>query len=106
MMSLCTRVLEIPKLLHEGSHVAEEALRNARRVRQEGASAVGAAREMLDMPEREVVKLRDGARLSSPRDGDSIPSFVEAIGLSRFLRRCCGVILHGVCYAQRAVALR
>lgn len=58
--------VEIRKLLHEVSHVAEQALRNARRVRQEGASAVGAARKTLNMSEREVVKLRDGAPLPSP----------------------------------------
>ena len=58
--------VEIRKLLHEVSRVAEQALSNARRVREEGAPAVEAAQERLDTLEREVVKLGDVAVLSSP----------------------------------------
>jgi hypothetical protein len=43
--------------------VAEQALSNARKVREEGASAVEIARERLGTLEREVVKLCDVARL-------------------------------------------
>jgi ElaB/YqjD/DUF883 family membrane-anchored ribosome-binding protein len=58
--------VEIRKLLHEVSRVAEQALSNARRVREEGASAVETARERLGTLEREVVKLCDVASLPSP----------------------------------------
>jgi len=58
--------VEIRKLLHEVSRVAEQALSNARKVREEGASAVEAARERLGTLERPVVKLGDGASLPCP----------------------------------------
>src|ERR1039458_3933515 len=58
--------VEIRKLLHEVSRVAEQALSNARKVREEGAPAVEAAEERLGTLEREVVKLGDVAVLSSP----------------------------------------
>jgi predicted GTPase len=51
--------VEIRKLLHEVGRVAEQALSNARRVREEGAAAVEAERERLGRLEREVVKLGD-----------------------------------------------
>jgi hypothetical protein len=51
--------VEIRKLLHEVGRVAEQALSNARRVREEGAAAVEAERERLGKLEREVVKLGD-----------------------------------------------
>jgi len=49
--------VEIRKLLHEVSRVAEQALRNARRVQLEGASAVKAAQERIAVLERQVVEL-------------------------------------------------
>ncbi len=49
--------VEIRKLLHEVGRAAEQALSNARRVREEGASAVEAAWERLSTLERDVVKL-------------------------------------------------
>ena len=55
--------VEIRKLLHEISRVAEQALRNARRVRHEGASAVEAAKGRLGRLEHEIVSLRDVAGL-------------------------------------------
>jgi predicted GTPase len=58
--------VEIRKLLHEVSRVAEQALSNARRVREEGASAVDAARERLGRLEDEVANLRVLAGLPSP----------------------------------------
>lgn len=45
---------EIRKLLHEVSRIAEEALRRARKVREEGSPAVQRAVERLDCLEREV----------------------------------------------------
>jgi len=57
--------VEIRKLLHEVSRVAEQALSNARRVRQEGAPAVEAALESLGTLEREVENLSDVASLPS-----------------------------------------
>ena len=56
--------VEIRKLLHEVSRVAEQALRNARRVQQEGASAVEAAQERIAALEREVAELGDAPSLS------------------------------------------
>jgi hypothetical protein len=44
--------VEIRKLLHEVSRVAEQALSNARRVREAGATAVETARERLGTLER------------------------------------------------------
>ena len=58
--------VEIRKLLHEVSRVAEQALSNARRVREEGAWEVEAALERLGTLEREIVNLGDVAFLSSP----------------------------------------
>jgi polyhydroxyalkanoate synthesis regulator phasin len=58
--------VEIRKLLHEVSRVAEQALSNARRVREEGASAVETARERLGTLEREVLTLGDDAVPPSP----------------------------------------
>lgn len=53
--------VEIRKLLHEISRVAEQALGNAKRAREAGASAVEAAWERLVTLQREVVKLGDVA---------------------------------------------
>jgi Dynamin family len=55
--------VEIRKLLHEVSRMAEQALSNARRVRLEGAAAVEAAQERNAALEREVVALVEAARL-------------------------------------------
>jgi GTP-binding protein EngB required for normal cell division len=55
--------VEIRKLLHEVSRVAEQALSNARRVKEEGASAVETALGRLGTSEREVVKLGDAVSL-------------------------------------------
>jgi hypothetical protein len=49
--------VEIRRLLHEVSRVAEQALRNARRLQQEGASAVAAAQERIATLERQVTEL-------------------------------------------------
>ena len=49
--------VEIRKLLHEVGRVAEQALTNARRVREEGASAVDAARERMATLERQVAEI-------------------------------------------------
>jgi predicted GTPase len=57
--------VEIRKLLHEVSRAAEQALNNARTVREEGASAVEAAKERLGRLEQEVVNLRDIPSLRS-----------------------------------------
>lgn len=54
--------VEIRKLLHEVSRVAEQALRNARRVQQEGASAVEAAQERIAALERQVAEIGDASR--------------------------------------------
>lgn len=56
--------VEIRKLLHEVSRVAEQALWNARRVQQEGASAVEAAQERIAALERQVAELGDAPSLS------------------------------------------
>jgi predicted GTPase len=53
--------VEIRKLLHEVSRVAEQALGNARKVREEGASAVEAAKGRLGALEREFVGLGDAS---------------------------------------------
>jgi len=58
--------VEIRKLLHEVSRMAEQALSNARRVREEGASAVDAAKERLGRLEDEAANLRDLADPPSP----------------------------------------
>ncbi len=58
--------VEIRKLLHEVSRVAEQALSNARRVREEGASAVEAEWQRLGTLERGVVELSDVAGLPFP----------------------------------------
>jgi polyhydroxyalkanoate synthesis regulator phasin len=55
--------VEIRKLIHEVSRVAEQALRNARRVQQEGASAVEAAQQRIAALERQVVELVDASAL-------------------------------------------
>jgi len=55
--------VEIRKLLHEVNRVAEQALGNARRVRERGASAVEVARGRLGTLEREFVKLDEVASL-------------------------------------------
>jgi len=49
--------VEIRKLLLEVSRVAEQALGNARRIREEGASAIETEKATLDGLERELVKL-------------------------------------------------
>jgi GTPase Era involved in 16S rRNA processing len=46
--------VEIRKLLHEVSRVAEQALGNAKKVKEEGASAVEAAKRRLDTLEQEM----------------------------------------------------
>jgi hypothetical protein len=46
--------VEIRKLLHEISRIAEQALERARRVKEEGASAVQSALERLSRLERRV----------------------------------------------------
>ncbi len=58
--------VEIRKLLHEVSRVAEQALGNARRLKEEGSSAVEAVCRKLSVLEREIVTLGDGAGLPSP----------------------------------------
>ena len=50
--------VEIRKLLHEISRIAERALENARAARAEGAPAVEAVLSRLDWIEREVLSLR------------------------------------------------
>ena len=52
---------EIRKLLHEISRVAEQALGNARRVTEEGASAVEAAEGRLSTLQHEVMRLGDAS---------------------------------------------
>ncbi|MGA2350350.1 MAG: dynamin family protein [Terracidiphilus sp.] len=49
--------VEIRKLLHEVSRVAEQALRNARKVQREGSSAVHAERQRMAALERQLVEL-------------------------------------------------
>jgi hypothetical protein len=51
--------VEIRQLLHEVSRAAEQALNNARKVREDGASAVEAASARLGRLEQEAVTLRD-----------------------------------------------
>ena len=51
--------VEIRKLLHEVSRAAEHALGNAKKIREEGASAVETARERFSRLEREIVTLTD-----------------------------------------------
>jgi hypothetical protein len=58
--------VEIRKLLHEVSRVAEKALGNARRVREQGSSAVEAANERVGRLEHEVVNLSHVAHLPIP----------------------------------------
>jgi len=74
---------EVRKLLHQVSRIAEQALSNARKVREEGSSAVAAAQERLAALEREVLKLADIARLpptqiaavkTAPEAGANLPS--------------------------------
>ena len=50
--------VEIRKLLHEVSRIAERALEHARAARAEGASAVEAALSRLNAAEGEVLSLR------------------------------------------------
>jgi hypothetical protein len=58
--------VEIRKLLHEVSRVAEQALGKAKTVRERGASAIEAARVRLDTFEREIAKLGDVPGLPFP----------------------------------------
>jgi hypothetical protein len=51
---------EIRRLLHEVSHIAEQALNRARRVKEEGISAVQSALERLDRLERDISAHPDG----------------------------------------------
>jgi predicted GTPase len=51
--------VEIRKLLHEVSRIAEEALTRARKVKEEGAPAVEAELARLDRLEREIARLSD-----------------------------------------------
>jgi polyhydroxyalkanoate synthesis regulator phasin len=55
--------VEIRKLLHEVSRIAEQALVRARRVKDEEAPAVQAARSRLDALERELSVLARAAFL-------------------------------------------
>ena len=57
--------VEIRKLLYEVSRAAEQALNNARTVREAGTSAVEATRTRLGRLEQEVVNLRDVPSLRS-----------------------------------------
>jgi hypothetical protein len=57
---------EIRKLLHEVSRIAEEALRRARKVREEGSPAVQRALERLDCLEREVYTLLNSPSVFVP----------------------------------------
>jgi hypothetical protein len=50
--------VEIRKLLHEVSRIAEEALARARKVQEEGAPAVEAALCRLDGWEKEISSIR------------------------------------------------
>jgi hypothetical protein len=50
---------EIRKLLHEVSRIAEQALTNARRMRDGGAPAVERALARLDSVEREITSLQN-----------------------------------------------
>jgi hypothetical protein len=58
--------VEIRRLLHEVSRMAEQALSNARRVKEEGASAVEAAFGRLRTLESEVVTLHNRYNPGSP----------------------------------------
>jgi hypothetical protein len=49
--------VEIRKLLREVSRVAEQALSNARKLREEGATAMESANERLSRLEREFLML-------------------------------------------------
>jgi GTP-binding protein EngB required for normal cell division len=51
--------VEIRKLLHEVSRMAEQALFNARKAREKGAAAVEASVERLEIMERQVTELAD-----------------------------------------------
>jgi len=51
--------MEIRKLLHEVSRIAEQALNNAKATQEKGAPAVHAALERLNGFEREVVEVAD-----------------------------------------------
>ena len=57
---------EIRKLLREVSRMAEQALSNARRVREQGASAIEAAWGRLGTLEREIMKSDDVSVQPSP----------------------------------------
>ena len=57
---------EIRKLLHEISRIAEEALRRARKVKEEGSPAVQGALERLDSLEREVHALLNRPPVFAP----------------------------------------
>ena len=60
--------VEIRKLLHEVSRVADQALSNARKVREEGTAAVEAALENLARLERELVRVGDVSSPSFPAE--------------------------------------
>lgn len=51
--------VDIRKLLHEVSRIAEQALSNARKIQEKGAPAVCSALHRLTTFEREVAKLGD-----------------------------------------------
>lgn len=57
--------VEIRKLLHEVSRIAEEALVRARKLKEEGEQAVEAELHRLDDLEREVSSLADSVQLAS-----------------------------------------
>jgi hypothetical protein len=59
--------VEIRKLLHEVSRIAEQALVRARRVKEDGEPAVQAELNRLDGLENEVTALRESTRLNAAR---------------------------------------
>ncbi len=59
--------VEIRKLLHEVSRIAEQALVHARKVKEDGEPAVQAELNRLDGLEQEVIALRESAHLNVAR---------------------------------------
>lgn len=70
--------VEIRKLLHEVSRMAEQAVSNAKRVREEGASAVEAVWERLNTLERDTVTLTHVQRVCS----DSSKNLPESLQIA------------------------
>jgi uncharacterized protein Yka (UPF0111/DUF47 family) len=56
---------EIRKLLHEVSRIAEQALANAKALREKGATAVEASLKSIDALEREVIECSDAGAASA-----------------------------------------